>query len=282
MYPLEGDEGVNRHPFDLLVQLDTRHIRLDCAALHLARDIFPRIEVASYLRQLDNLAEEVAARRPGLAAIARYRALRDVLVGLHGFRGNDQDYYDPQNSYFNRVLDRQLGVPVTLSALWIEVARRLKWPVGGIALPGHFLVRIDDPERFVLADPFNEGQSLSVDDCIHLVAEHIERPMRFSRKMLKPLGTRAILSRILLNLRGIYLAEGAWHNLATVLRRLAALEPRNGRHFQDLAAVSTRLGDVRGAYGFLRVYLDRAPQATDRELVRGNLKRLEAAIVAMN
>ena len=95
--------------------------------------------------------------RPGLTAILRYQAMRDVLVNEHNFHGNQDDYYDPQNSYLNRVLDRRLGAPVSLATIWVEVARRLKWPVHGVALPGHFLVRFDDPERFVLADPFAEG-----------------------------------------------------------------------------------------------------------------------------
>ena len=82
--------------------------------------------------------------------------------------------------------------------------------------------------------------------------------------------------------RAVYLAVRDWHRLAAVLHRLAALEPRNGKHLQDLASVYARRGDVRGAYGYLRVYLNRLPDAADHDLVRGNLEQLEAAITAMN
>jgi regulator of sirC expression with transglutaminase-like and TPR domain len=278
----EGIGALSRHPFDLLVQLHSEQIRLDCAALHLARDFYPHIDVARYLAELDALAAEVAARRPGLAATLRYQAMRYVLFGRHGLTGNKRDYFDPQNSYLNRVLDRHLGIPITLSVVWIEVGRRLKWPVSGVALPGHFLVRFDDPEQYVLTDPFNGGRSLSLDDCRSLVAAQVERPIRLARRHLEPVATRAILSRMLRNLRRLYLSQSDWRHLATVLQRLSALEPRNGRHLQDLAAVYAQLGDVRGAYGCLRAYVDRLPNASDLHLVRANLERLEAAIAALN
>ena len=269
------------HPFDALVELQTDYIRLDCAALHLARDLYPCLNVGRYVSQLDALAEDVADQRPGLSATLRYQAMCEVLTGAFGLRGHG-DHYDPQNSYLNRVLDRRLGLPIILSVVWIEVGRRLKWPVSGVALPGHFLVRFDDPERFVLADPFSEGRLLSTEDCRRLIARHVDRPVKFSDKFLRPLDTRGILSRMLRHLRSLYLAEGDWQHLAGVLRRLAALEPRNGKHLQDLAAVHTRLGDVRGAYGYLHVYLKRQPRAHDHALVKGNLEQLEAAILALN
>jgi regulator of sirC expression with transglutaminase-like and TPR domain len=273
---------VSVHPFDSLVELRTEHIRLDCAALHLARDDYPDININRYVLRLDELAEEVAARRPGLASTLRYQALREVLVGGHGFQGNREDYNDPQNGYLNRVLERRVGLPVTLSAIWIEVGRRLKWPVSGVALPGHFLVRLDDPERFVLADPFEGGRSLSLEDCRRLVAGRGARGLNLSRKLLKPVDTRGILSRMLRNLRGVYLARRDWRRLANVFQRLAALEPHRGRHLQDLAAVYARLGDMRGAYGCLTAYLHHLPDADDHDLVQCNLERLQAALVALN
>lgn len=273
---------MSRHPFDLLVELRPEHIRLDCAALHLARDIYPDIDIPRYLAQLDSLADEVAERRAGLSATLRYQALREVLVGRYGFTGNQDDYYDPQNSYLNRVLDRHVGIPIALSVLWIEIGRRLKWPVAGVALPGHFLVRFDDPERFVLADPFGEGRSLSLEDCRRLMAQRFQRHIRLSRRLLQPVKTRAMLGRMLNNLRGIYLANHDWWQLAAVLQRLVALEPRRGRHLQDLASVYARLGDMRAAYKCLKLYLHRVPDADDSHLVESNLMRLEAALAALN
>lgn len=270
------------HHFDLLMELRGAHIRLDCAALHLARDVHPMIDVNQYLYQLDELAQQIAERRPGVSAPLRYRAMRDVLVEELGFTGNQDDYYDPANSYLNRVLDRRVGIPVALSIVWIEVGRRLKWPVAGVALPGQFLVRFDDPERFVLADPFSKGCALSVDDCRQLLSDRFDGEILFSSAFLAPVSTRAILSRVLNTLRRIYLANRDWPRLIAVLQRLIAAEPRKGKHIQDLAAVYARVGDMRGAYGVLSAYLQRLPNADDRDLVRSSLARLEAAIVALN
>ncbi len=263
------------------MELPTEHIRLDCAALHFARDVYPDLEITPYLRQLDLLAEEVADLRPGTAATLRYRAMRQVLVEEHGFRGNLEEYTDPQNSYLNCVLERRLGIPVTLSAVWIEVGRRLKWPVAGVALPGHFLVRFDDPERLVLADPFGDGRSLSIQDCRRLVGQ-TSRATEFAPRMLEPVDTRAVLACMLRSLRRLYLDHSNWRRLAVVLRRLMAVEPQAGQHLQDLASVCARRGDVRGAYDCLRLYLSRSPDAADSEAVQYNLARLEAALLARN
>ena len=98
---------MTNHPFDLLIELNTRYIRLDCAALHLARDVYPDLVLTSYLDRLDEIADSVAELRPGLSAPLRYEAMRQVIVDEYGLRGNENDYYDPENSYLNRVLDRR-------------------------------------------------------------------------------------------------------------------------------------------------------------------------------
>lgn len=273
---------IQRHPFDLLMELDTDEIRLDCAALHIARDVHPHVDIHGYLARLDRIAEDVSDTRPGLAATLRYRAMREVLVENYELKGNEDDYYDPDNSYMNRVLDRKIGNPITLSTIWIEVARRLKWPVAGVAFPGHFLIRFDDAERFVVADPFNAGQSLSIDDCKQLLQVHFGDKVKFSPSLLEPVDTRAILTRMLNNLRSVYHANNDWPRLASVLQRLAAIEPQNGSHLQELAAVHYRCGNVRGAYAHLAVCLRRAPDGRDSRVVRENLQVLERAIASLN
>lgn len=273
---------MNPHPFDLLMELQTHEIRLDCAALHLARDVYPILNTSRYMEILDTLAEEVAAHRAGLAAHLRYEAMQSVLVNAYGLTGNDDDDYDPDHCYLNRVLDTGQGNPIALSVIWIEVARRLKWPVSGVALPGHFVVRFDDPDRFVLASPFYDGRSLSLGDCQLLVEEAFEGELEFRSGQLEPVDTRAILVRMLANLRSVYLGRNDLPRVANILRRMAAVEPANGRHLQDLAAVCCRRGDVRGACEHLALYLHRQPNSRDSRIVRRNLKQLQAALVALN
>lgn len=274
--------GARQHPFDLLMELDTPFVKLDCAALQLARDVYPHIDIPRYLSQLDALATEIADQRPGLDALARYEAMRDVIVDRHHFIGNGDDYYDPDNSYLNRVLDRGLGAPITLSIIWIEVARRLKWPVCGLNFPGHFLVRFDDPERFVIADPFERGESLSLDDCRALLREHAGVDIRLERHHLQPADTRRTIASLLSELRRIYLVNNDWKRLERTLHRLAAAEPDNHAHLCELASLHARLGDMRRAYAHLAVCLERAPAGRDTEVIRHSLSRIEATILALN
>lgn len=272
-----------RHPFDELMELDSDDIHLDCAALHLARDVYPDLDVPRWLGVLDEMADAVAKRRPGLASPQRYAALREVLVEQYELAGNAEEYYAPDNSYLNRVLEERRGIPVSLALVWVEVGRRLKWPVAGVGLPGHFLVRVDDPERFIVADPFNEGRSLSLDDCRELVEERFGKKAAFSTAMLEPVATRPFLSRLLDNLRSIYLTEQEWSRLEQVLQRLLALEPENSQHVHDLAAVRWRQGDLVSAYRHLAVYLDHAPGAKrDQSVLKASLRQLQAAIAGLN
>lgn len=274
---------MSQHPFDLLMELPDEEIRLDCAALHFARDAYPHLDLPAYLGRLDALADEVAAMRAGLAAPLRYQALREVLVEEHGFRGNQDDYYHPDNSYLNCVLDSGRGIPITLAMIWIEVGRRLNWPVAGVALPGHFLVRLDDPERFVAVDVFNDGCSLGLDDCERIVEQRFEGKMKFTPEFLEPVDTRAVLTRSLGNLRHVFSVRQDWPRLGDVLRRLAALEPENSAHLGALADVCSRQGDLRGAYAHLAACLERLPpEADERTLVQREMQRLEWAILRLN
>ncbi|MEW6253137.1 MAG: transglutaminase-like domain-containing protein [Planctomycetota bacterium] len=273
---------MSRHPFDLLMELETDFIRLDCAALHLARDFYPELSMPAYLERLDVLAARVGAQRPGLSAPLRYEALRRVLVRECGLRGNKRAYFAPENSFLNCVLETGRGIPISLSIIWVEVGRRLNWPVAGVALPGHFLVRIDDHERFVLADPFHGGRSLSVDDCQQIVSDSFQGRVPFSPEFLRPAHKRGVLLRLLRNLRNIYMSRNDWPHVAEILRRMAAVEPGNGRHLQDLAAVCWRRGDVRGACAHLELYLHRVPDAHDSKLVERNLRQMHAALLALN
>lgn len=268
--------------FEQLMELSDEEIRLDCAALHLARDAYPDLDIHRHLSRLDALAEQVAARRPGLGAVARFEAMRDVLIGEESFSGNTQDYFDPQNSYLNRVLDRGVGIPITLSVIWIEVGRRLKWPVAGVGFPGHFLVRFDDPECFVLTDPFQEGMTLSLEDCRERLNNQGVDSSCFEMRMLDPVNTRAILARMLKNLRSIFDHDGDWPRLARVLRRLMMVEPDESRHVQELADILCRMGHVGMAYHSLAGFLSRRPDCEDSTSIEKNLRLMRAMMTSRN
>lgn len=274
---------MNRHPFDLLMELPESDIRLDCAALHIARDVYPELELAAPLALLDRMAEQVATRRPGLASTLRYEAMRSVLVGDCELRGNTEDYYDPDNCYLNRVLERRSGIPISLSIIWIEVGRRLKWPVSGVGFPGHFLVRFDDPERYVIADPYHQGRTLTHEECRALLDQNFNGQLAFSPALLAPVGTRAILTRLLSNLHRVYTTQQRLDRLEAVLRRLIAVEPDNPQHVLDLARLYCQCGHVRHAHEVVSSYLlDRPDQGPGSERLRAGLQELAAAVAALN
>jgi hypothetical protein len=157
-------EGRARARFAAL--LEREPVPLDEAALALAEEEYPSLDVEEYLVRLDELAGRALARA-GVAPASRLAALRHVLHEEEGLRGNEKDYYDPRNSFLNDVLDRRLGIPISLSVVWIEVARRAGVVLEGIGFPGHFLARYASPSgQEVYVDAFHGGEMLSVDECV--------------------------------------------------------------------------------------------------------------------
>ncbi|MCA9243546.1 MAG: transglutaminase family protein [Phycisphaerales bacterium] len=264
------------------MQLNPALIRLDCAALHLARDAWGDLDLLGNLSILDRLAEEVAAERAGISAPERYRALREVLVERREYRGDRELYYDPDNCYLNRVLRRKIGIPISLSIVWMEVGRRLKWPISGVSFPGHFLVRIDDPERFLIVDPFNSGQTLAADDCRKIVEEYFKGRIPYTPQFLEPCATVEILSRLLANLRSIYAREGDVGMLRSTLERQMALEPNHAGHVRELARLLAQSGARRAAVAQLEAFLADRSAETGADGVLRELRGARAALAALN
>lgn len=267
------------HPFDQLMELEAGEIRLDCAALHLARDVYPDLNLFSYLTKLDMLAADVQNARPKHTAAARYLAMREVLVEHHKLRGNGDDYYDPQNSYLNRVLDRSKGIPLSLGVVWIEIARRLEWPVQGVSFPGHFLVRFDDLNQTILVDPFFEGRSLDREDCQKLLDRQFDGKIKLSDELLEPADNRAILTRMLQNLRAVYSAAADRVRLVAVLKRLLAVDPGNINLRQELADLRGKANIWWEAQQDEEAIISRDDTSTVRELV---ITRVDAAKAKLN
>jgi len=135
---------------------------LDAAALEMAAIERPDLDPAPYLDTLDQLASEIATRLGrGHDGPKFVRVANQYLFEELSFRGNESEYYDPRNSCLDAVLDRRTGIPITLSVIFIEVARRLGQPVTGIGLPGHFIVQYDDGKYSTFADPFHGGKLLT-------------------------------------------------------------------------------------------------------------------------
>lgn len=224
--------------FRRLVEGPDEAVRLDEGALLIAAHACPGLDVDAELARLDALADDVPA--PTLDGV------RTHLFETLGFRGNGADYGDPRNSYLNEVLDRRLGLPITLSVLVIEVGRRVGVPFSGIGLPGHFLVRHEGAPP-VLLDPFEGGRELSVDDCAERVARIYGDAVEFDPSMLAPVGPKAILARMLANLKQRFTLTGEAVAAEWVLRLRSTIPDAGTRELGELAGAQAAIGRFTAA-----------------------------------
>jgi regulator of sirC expression with transglutaminase-like and TPR domain len=275
-------ESAARARFARLLEQDP--VPLDEAALAIAEEEYPDLDPGLYLTRLDDLAARVALRAavPGRAA-ALLRALREVLHEEEGFRGNRNDYQDPRNSFLNEVLDRRLGIPITLSVVYLEVARRIGLRLEGVGFPGHFLVKYalaSGAEVFI--DPFHAGELLSLDEC---VARHRAlsggRPL--DPRYLRGVSNRQILARMLGNLRRIWLERRDDVRLYAVLDRILLVSPGQLEALRDRGLAAARLGGASAARRDLEAYLAQAPAPPgDADEIRGVLDGLRGGRGVLN
>src|SRR5262245_49597953 len=202
----------------LLVCHPTADVDLAEVALLLAREEYADLDVEATLGELDAMAHDVRPRLRGPLA-ARVTALARYLFHELGFRGNAQNYYDPRNSYFNQVLDRRTGLPITLSLVAMSVGARAGLTVQGVGLPGHFIAKAVEGADEVLFDPFHGGRLLTPSQCEALVEQVTGQHFCATAETLTAASPHAIVVRLLTNLKGVYLRTGEFVRAARILRR---------------------------------------------------------------
>jgi regulator of sirC expression with transglutaminase-like and TPR domain len=271
-----AETPARRHFAELLARVE---IPLAEAALAIAEEEYPDLAAEAYLRRLDELAAAAEARRgPRRGAAEALRAVRETLFGEAGFRGNDAHYYDPRNSFLNEVMDRRLGIPISLSIVFMAVARRVGLAVEGVAFPGHFLVKHRAGSRELFIDPYRGGEILSAEDCAARYRAMTQGKGTFESRFLEAASTRQILGRMLHNLKKIYAESGDDVRTLWVIDRLLLLFPDNLAERRDRGLVSARLGSKEAALADLEAYLAGSPGASDatevREIARALRKRV--------
>ena len=251
-------------------------------ALHLARDEYPDLDVPTYLARLDALADELRPRLTGSLS-ARTAELAHFLFEERGFAGNADDYYDPRNSYLNDVLDRKLGIPITLSVLAMAVGTRAGLDVVGVGLPGHFVAKASDASGHdILFDPFHGGQFLDADGCERLVSAVTGGPFTLTAEATEPTPPGLIAARMLNNLKAVYLRGSDFVRAVRVMERLVQLDPDDPVQRRDLGVSLVHAGRPGRAIAHLRLYLDRLPGADDADAARGFLDRATAEVARWN
>lgn len=264
-----------------VVRAPEPELDLGLGALEIARIEHPDLVPLAYLRRLGALA----ARSGASAAADPLRGLhrlREFLFAEQGFRGNSADYYDPRNSCLNDVLDRRLGIPISLSVLLMEVGRRVGLRIAGIGLPGHFVVSVDVGGEPVLLDAFHGGRLVTREQAGDLVARALSQRVKLVDAHFVPLTKRQILGRMLANLRSIYTRREAWDRAVAVQDRFLVLEEGSGAHVRDRGLLLVKLGDLQGGVEALERYLRCCPTAPDIEEVRGHLRRARQRLAALN
>ena len=243
--------------FSELVHGPERAIALDEAALLIAAHGRPGLDVDGELARLDDLASRCYA--PTLDALVTH-LFRD-----EGFHGNTDDYYDPRNSFLNEVLDRRVGIPITLSVLTIEVGRRIGVPVAGVSMPGHFLLR-DRVDPSVFVDPFHRGAVIDRDGAERRFHQVQGPGAVFDDAFLEPIGPLAILGRMLANLKGAFAHQGDRSGLAWVLRLRTELPGNRPQERAELASALAARGDFGSAAAELERLAQEIPAEADRHL----------------
>jgi regulator of sirC expression with transglutaminase-like and TPR domain len=231
-------------------------IDLARAALLIAATEYPELDIERQLGLLDSLAS-AASRRFGEERDPFFciNTLNEYLFDEVGFRGNQEDYYDPRNSFLNAVLRRRLGIPITLSLVCIEVGKRLDIPLIGIGMPGHFLIRHRDAEDLFI-DPFYGGILLSEEECAQRLWEITQNSLHWNPRYLSPVSNREFIARMLRNLKGIYLEQPDYSRALAMIDRLVVLQPEVAHERRDRGLVYYQLGHYQEALADLQSYLD--------------------------
>lgn len=271
-----------RERFAQLVSGPEEELDLAEAALLIAQEEHPELDVAAYLRRLDGLAAAVRARLPEAPEPTDIiHSLNIQLFGEEGLAGNESEYYDPRNSFLNEVLDRKRGIPITLSVIYLEVGRRLGLPLAGVGFPGHFLVKYSGADGELVLDPFAGGVTLSREELAQKLRRMYGDANPFLAQipqLLAPASKKEILLRMLHNLKGIYLQQNDFRRALAAIDRILLVTPDLAMEVRDRGAVHQRLGRLPAALQDFRRYLQMVPNAEDAETVRTLISRMTAQL----
>jgi regulator of sirC expression with transglutaminase-like and TPR domain len=274
--PYEGD--VDSHlprpaperAWEFLRTARDEDIPLVWAALTIARDEYPDLDIAAYERRIAEWGDRLRGAGAG-DPIQGLRALNALLFDELGMSGNQQDYYDPRNSYLNEVLDRRLGIPISLGVVQMDVAQRAGLPLQGVSFPGHFLVSLPLDDGLLVLDPFSRGRSIDVQELKTRARPHVgDRYIHDEQlsELLAPASKRAILARMLRNLKALYVEKEDWARALRCVDRLITLDPSQPEERRDRGLLYLRVGHVAAAREDLTAYLSQVPPPNDAPKVR--------------
>ena len=266
---------MNREPlpdWNALARLGDDELPLLDTALLIARDEYPDLDADGITAEVETYAAALRPRLDGDVDLpSRLTAINRYLFDEVGFAGNVNQYDDPRNSYLNEVVDRKLGIPISLAVIQIEVTRRLGLPLDGVSFPGHFLVRLPVDDGILVLDPYNKGRPVSAEELRERASPHLGGQAPDDQQLLQilaPATHRMILMRMLRNLKGLYTQAGDWERVARSADRLLKLSPDTAEAVRDRGLAYRELGYAKGAREDLARYLQLLPEADDVDAIR--------------
>jgi regulator of sirC expression with transglutaminase-like and TPR domain len=269
-----------------LMQRSEEEWTLADAALLMAADDYPGMDVSRYLRRIDDLAADLRRRLPSNATFEdTVVALNEFLFDEHGFSGNTDDYYDPRNSFLNEVIDRKLGIPITLSILYMEIGRRVGLSLQGISFPGHFLVKSETDEGDIVLDPFLGGAVLSEEDLVQRLRDRFgeeNAPSAPLAPLLQTAGKKEILLRVLRNLKAIYVNNQNYQKALATLDRILLIAPDRAEEVRERGQLYERLECFGPALTDLRRYMSLNPADPEAGDLHRRIVELERMVSRLN
>lgn len=271
--------------FESLVR-EEEHIPLFEAALSIAQDDDPELDLTACQLEVDKFAARLRRRMPSdIAAIPKLRLLNNFFYQELGFAGNLNDYYNPDNSYLHKVLESRRGIPISLAVIYMELAQQIDLDVKGISFPGHFLMKLSVKNGDIILDPFN-GASLSREE----IEDRLEPFFINGRgpsdpplaSYLADASARTILVRMLRNLKSLFAEDPHWRQFLNVQQRLVLLLPDEVVERRDRGLAFANLDCPQAALQDIEAYLDQCPQASDADSLRQKLPELRAATRRLN
>lgn len=261
-------------------------LNLARAALLMAKCEYPNLDIDFYLSLLDEIASAINFRLPQKTA-----SLDPLLLIQHinkhiyeelAFQGNKENYYDPRNSFLNEVLVRRLGIPISLSVFYMEIARRLGLKIEGVGMPGHFLMKCYLEDQEIILDAFNQGQILDQNTCQKLLNNVYGMEVELKPSFFKTISKKDILIRMLNNLKNIYLSSNDHPRTLATIEKLLLINPKAISEIRDRGIVNYHLGKYSLAIKDLEFYLSYAPKNQEAELVRKDLQKIKAKLASLN
>ena len=250
-------------------------IDLTKTCLYFAQAEYTDLEPQKYLQILDNIAAEIElllpAERYPLKVI---KTINQHLFDTLGFRGNKHNYYDPDNSFLHQVLERKLGIPISLSVVYLAIAQRLNFPMVGVGMPGHFLIRPEFEEVGIFVDPFNRGEILFEADCQKRLDENYQQQIKLDPNWLAPVSNRQILARMLNNLKFIYLHRREIDKALSTMSAILQLQPEKTAEIRDRGLLYYQLNRWDEAILDLEYYLRVDPDCNDAPMIEILLKKM--------